>query len=219
MEQEKNLANKAEDTSVQASTDMDEGQYLVKFKTPYRFEGQDYEGLDLGGLEALTIQDAVDAQKQLFGEREIAAAMLCETTTAFAAQLAARATGKPIEFFKLMPRGAMRRVAAAVRAHLNVESNTENHVMRFTRPHTHEGREIAEVDLGGIDELNTMQESAAENRLARAGFVVTENSGNYLYACVIASMATGLAEEFFTTLPLCELLRLKNAVNDADFFE
>ena len=31
-------------------------------------------------------------------------------------------------------------------------------------------------------------------------------------------MATGIPEEFFTTLPLYELLKPKNAVNDADFF-
>lgn len=46
---------------------------------------------------------------------------------------------------------------------------------------------------------------------------MTENGTNYLYACVIASMATGIPEDFFTSLPLYELLKLKNAVNDADF--
>ena len=48
--------------------------------------------------------------------------------------------------------------------------------------------------------------------------MVTENATNYLYACVIASMATGIPEDFFTSLPLYELLKLKNAVNDGDFF-
>ena len=58
----------------------------------------------------------------------------------------------------------------------------------------------------------------ATELLAREGFVVTENATNYLYACVIASMATGIPEDFFTSLPLHELLKLKNAVNDGDFF-
>ena len=31
-------------------------------------------------------------------------------------------------------------------------------------------------------------------------------------------VATGIPEDFFTGLPLCELLKLKNAVNDPDFF-
>ncbi len=66
-------------------------------------------------------------------------------------------------------------------------------------------------------DLNTLNESEAENRMAREGFVVTETSFNYLFACILASMATGLPEEFFTGLPLREVLKLKNAVNDADF--
>ena len=63
-----------------------------------------------------------------------------------------------------------------------------------------------------------MHESRAENRLAKEGFFITETSFNYLYACIIASMATGIPEKFFTALPLYELLKLKVAVNSADFF-
>ena len=126
--------------------------------------------------------------------------------------------GMPIEFFKLMPRGAFKRVAGAVRRHLNVESRTENHVMHLEQPRHYKGKEYRDIDLNGVADLNTLNESEAENRMAREGFVVTENSTNYLYSCVIAAMATGIPEEFFTTLPLYELLKLKNAVNDADFF-
>ena len=132
--------------------------------------------------------------------------------------MAVKATGKPIEFFKLMPRGAFKRVAGAVRRHLNVESRTENHVMHLEQPRHYKGKEYRDIDLNGVADLNTLNESEAENRMAREGFVVTENSTNYLYSCVIAAMATGIPEEFFTTLPLYELLKLKNAVNDADFF-
>lgn len=46
---------------------------------------------------------------------------------------------------------------------------------------------------------------------------MTDTSYNYLYACILAGMATGLPEEFFTGLPLYEVLKIKNAVNDAGF--
>ena len=91
--------------------------------------------------------------------------------------------------------------------------------MRLEKPCFFKGKEYREIDLSGIADMNSMQESEAENRMAREGFVVTETSFNYLYACVIASMATGLPEEFFTGLPVCEAVKLKNAVNDGDFFE
>ena len=191
----------------------------VKLEKPYVFENTEYQEIDLTGLEKLTIQDAIDAQRQLFNEREVAAAMLCETTTAFARAIAAKAAELPIEFFKLMPRGASRKVAGVVRNYMNVDAATENHVMQLEEPYHFKGQTYTEVDLNGIADLNSMNESEAENRLARAGFMVTETSFNYLFACILASMATGLPEEFFTGLPLCEVLKLKNAVNDSGFFE
>ena len=190
----------------------------VKFSKPYLFEGNEYDEVDLSGIQDLTIQDAIDTQRELFGEQEVAASILCETTTAFARSIAAKASSMPIEFFKLMPRGYMKRVAAQVRSYLNAQQETKNHVMVLEGPRVYKGTTYTAIDLGGVADLNSLNESEAENRLAREGFVVTENSTNYLYACVIASMATGIGEEFFTGLPLVELLKLKNAVNDADFF-
>lgn len=99
-----------------------------------------------------------------------------------------------------------------------MEAVTEHHVMKLEKPRDYKGKVYQEIDLNAIADLNSLNESEAENRLAREGFVVTENATNYLYACVIASMATGIPEDFFTSLPLYELLKLKNAVNDGDFF-
>lgn len=206
-------------TTKKESEQENEEKIIVKLDRPYVFEETEYQEIDLTGLRRLTIQDAIDAQRQLFGEQEVAAAVLCETTTAFARTMATKATGMPVEFFKLMPRGVMKRVSAAVRRFLNVDGKTERHVMQLEKPQDYKGKVYQEIDLNGIADLNSLNESEAENRMAREGFVVTENGTNYLYACVIASMATGIPEDFFTGLPMCELLKLKNAVNDADFFE
>lgn len=192
---------------------------VIDLNKPYLFEGEEHTVIDLTGLDRMTVQDAIDAQKQLFGEREMAAAMLSETTTAFARLIAAKAAQKPVEFFKLLPRGASRKVCAAVREYMNGETATENHVMRLNAPYHFQGKTYTEIDLNGLADLNSMNESEAENRLTRAGFMVTETSFNYLFACVLASMATGLPEEFFTGLPIHETLKLKAAVNDSDFFE
>lgn len=213
MSDEKNIQAEANEETAQ------EERRMVGLGKPYKFEGTEYINLDLSGLDRMTVKDAIDIQRQLFNEREVAAAMLTETTTAFARAIAARATELPIELFKLMPRGASRRVAGAVREYMNVPTDTENHVMRLAKPCHFKGKTYTEVDLNGIADLNSMNESEAENRLAREGFMVTETSFNYLFACILASMATGLPEEFFTGLPLCETLKLKNAVNDSGFFE
>ena len=216
MSDEKNIQAETNEEAVEA---MQEERRVVDLGKPYKFEDTEYTEIDLTGLDKLTVKDAIDIQRQLFNEREVAAAMLTETTTAFARAVAAKATELPIEVFKLMPRGASRRVAAVVRGYLNVEAATENHVMQLAKPYHFKGKTYTEVDLNGIADLNSMNESEAENRLTRAGFVVTETSYNFLYPCILASMATGLPEEFFTGLPLYETLKLKNAVNDSGFFE
>ena len=223
MNEEKNMMAEANEETAQTT----QSERVIDLGKPYKFEGTEYTSIDLSGLDKLTVKDAIDAQRQLFNEREVAAAMLCETTTAFARAIAAKAAELPIEFFKLlpieffklMPRGASRKVAGVVRNYMNVEAATENHVMQLEEPYHFKGQTYTEVDLNGIADLNSMNESEAENRLARAGFMVTETSFNYLFACILASMATGLPEEFFTGLPLREVLKLKNAVNDSGFFE
>lgn len=214
----------AEDKKVVSIDEAKETGRIVDLGKPYNFEGTEYTTLDLGGLDKLTIQDAIEVQKQLISEQEVAAAVLCETTTAFARALAAKATGLPIEFFKLMPRGASKRVGGEVRDFLTTTGGkTEGHYLTFEKPYvfTGEGKSgtYKGVDLSGIADLNSMNESEAENRMARAGFAVMENTSNYLYTCILASMGAKLPEEFFTGLPIAELLKLKQAVNDAGFFE
>lgn len=221
MSEEKKIVEYKPDVQVESAKTEAEAdrRFVVKFSKPYRFEGKEYTEVDLSGLEGLTVKDAIDVQRQLFNQQEVAASLLTETTTAFARALAVKATGKPVEFFQQMPRGASRLVRRAVQEYMNVENSTENHVMSLEKPYSFDGKEYKEIDLNGIADLSSMHDSAAENRMAREGFMVTETSFNYLYACVIASMAAKLPEDFFTGLPLYETVKLKNAVNDGGFFE
>ena len=204
---------------------------IVKFDKPYKFEGKEYDSLDLSGVAKMTVQDLVDVQKKLSGELASLAAM--EATTSFAQEMAVKATGKPVEFFKLMPRGKIKLVQTAVLNALDskqkaeeVKAQMKSHALKFAAPYTYEGSEKGElkgqtfegIDLSGVGELNTMSESTAENRLVAAGFNTVNTGRNYLYCCIIASMGTGYPVDFFTGLPLCEAVKLRDAV-DADFFE
>lgn len=204
---------------------------IVKFDKPYKFEGKEYDSLDLSGMAKMTVQDLVDVQKKLSGELASLAAM--EATTSFAQEMAVKATGKPVEFFKLMPRGKIKLVQTAVLNAMDsnqkaeeVKAQLKSHALKFAAPYTYEGSEKGElkgqtfegIDLSGVGELNTMSESTAENRLVAAGFNPVNTGRNYLYCCIIASMGTGYPVDFFAGLPLCEAVKLRDAV-DADFFE
>lgn len=204
---------------------------IVKFDKPYKFEGKEYDSLDLSSMEKMTVQNLIDVQKELSGELASLAAM--EATTSFAQEMAVKATGNPVEFFKLMQRGKIKLVQAAVLNAMDsgqkaddVKAQLKSHTLKFAAPYTYEGDEKAElkgqtfegIDLSGVGELNTMSESTAENRLAAAGFNPVNTGRNYLYCCIIASMGTGYPVDFFAGLPLCEAVKLRDAVS-ADFFE
>jgi hypothetical protein len=192
---------------------------VITFNKPYKFEGTEYTEIDLSGLDKLTIKDAIDIQKQLTTKREVAATVLTETSTAFARMVIAKATGYPIEFFEVMPRSLSKQVQQAVMMYLNVDTQTENHVMTFDKPYSFEGKSYKDIDLSKIGDLTSLNESEAENRMAREGIISPDNTANYFYSCILASMATGQPEEFFTGLPFKEILKLKLAVNDPSFFE
>lgn len=202
-------------------------EITVKFEKPYKFEGKEYTEIDLSGIEKMTIADLVEIQRALMGEA--ASSYVMETTASFAQVMATKASGKPVELFKLMPRGKIKQVQTAILKYLNAnqkKEDIEKHLLKFENPYTYNGDGKADikgqtfdaVDLSGVGELNAMSESAAENRLTGAGFPAVNTERNYLYAAIIASMGTGYPVDFFTGLPIREAAKLRNAV-DADFFE
>lgn len=59
---------------------------IVKFDKPYKFEGKEYDSLDLSGMEKMTVQDLIDIQKSI--GNETAAMYAMEMTTSFAQEMA-----------------------------------------------------------------------------------------------------------------------------------
>lgn len=209
-----------EKTSEAGQQETTENDYLIKFNKPYVWEGKEYTELDLSGLEKLTIRDAVDVQKKLFNDGEAATAMLCETTTAFSREIACRATGKPIEFFKFMPIRLANAIRTTVQAYLNTSGNEDGTVaLILSKPYEYNGETYKIIPVDGLAELNSLNASAAENELTKEGFIITATTFNYLYACILLGMATNHPTEFYTGLPLKELLNVKNTANNSDFFE
>lgn len=78
-----------------------ESPYLVVFGTPYHFEGQDYTDVDLSGVEDLTAEDMIAAEKYLAKNGIISP--IPEMTYEYVFFIANRISGQPIEFFKKLP--------------------------------------------------------------------------------------------------------------------
>ena len=77
------------------------GSYYVAFRKPYLFEGETYDGIDLSGLEDLTARDMIHTQRTM--ERAGSVNVLPEMSLEYACYFAAKATGKPVEFFQSLP--------------------------------------------------------------------------------------------------------------------
>lgn len=84
-----------------ANAEKTENAYMVTFGKPYKFEDNEYKGIDLAGLAELTVDDLCAVQAQL--ERAGKPAMVLETNYETICAMAARATEQPVEFFKRLP--------------------------------------------------------------------------------------------------------------------
>ncbi len=73
----------------------------VRFSKPYPFEGKNYAGIDLKGIESLSARDLCEAEKYL--NRMGIISPLPEMTMEYVGFIANRASGQPIEFFMGLP--------------------------------------------------------------------------------------------------------------------
>lgn len=84
-----------------------ENDFIIVFRKPYTFEGQEYKQIDLSGLDDLSAADMIAANKVM--ERSGSTSFLPEMSLQYACIIAAKATKQPVEFFNgLHPKEAIR---------------------------------------------------------------------------------------------------------------
>lgn len=89
------------DEKILTNTQEDESSTLVKFSKAYRFEGNDYTEVDLSGMDDLSAEDMIAADRYL--TRSGSFSVMPEMTLEYACFIAARAAKQPIEFFRGLP--------------------------------------------------------------------------------------------------------------------
>ena len=96
------MSKEVEAVEVMESTEtVDEG-LVIKLARPFNFEHKDYTEIDLSGLEDLSANDLVQAEK-MYKRTNGGVEVMPELSIEYAFLLAARATGLPIEFFMALP--------------------------------------------------------------------------------------------------------------------
>ena len=88
-------------TTAAETQKQEENKYLIKFRKPFIFEDETYKEIDLSGLEDLSAQDMIQAQRTM--ERSGSINVLPEMSLEYACIFASKATKIPVEFFQALP--------------------------------------------------------------------------------------------------------------------
>lgn len=78
-----------------------ENDYVLRFAKPYTFEEETFTEVDLSDIERITAADMIATQKMMTKGGTVD--MLPEMSVQYACIIAARISGKPIEFFTGLP--------------------------------------------------------------------------------------------------------------------
>lgn len=89
------VTNNMEDTNLVANS------LIITFSKIYSFEGQDYNDVDLSGLNNLSASDLIATDNIYFQNGN--ASPTSDMSLAYACILAAKVAKKPIEFFNQLP--------------------------------------------------------------------------------------------------------------------
>ena len=79
----------------------DQEDLVLRFQKPYSFEGETYTEVDLSGLEDLSAADLCKVGKMV--KKIDGVDPIAEMSLPYAIYMAARVTGKPLEFFQQLP--------------------------------------------------------------------------------------------------------------------
>lgn len=79
----------------------DQEDLVLRFKKPYSFEGETYTEVDLSGLEDLSAAELCKVGKMV--KKIDGVDPIAEMSLPYAIFMAARVTGKPLEFFQQLP--------------------------------------------------------------------------------------------------------------------
>lgn len=94
-------ARKPEDAPAADPNTEDQEDLILRFKKPYSFEGETYTEVDLSGLEDLSAADLCKVGKMV--KKIDGVDPIAEMSLPYAIFMAARVTGKPLEFFQQLP--------------------------------------------------------------------------------------------------------------------
>lgn len=86
-------------------------------------------------------------------------------------------------------------------------------VLKLSKPYVFDGQTFTEVDLSGLEDATGADLIAVERSLKKRGIVDPLMEMSSPLAAAMAARMTGRPEEFYTQLPIRDMVRVKTAVS------
>lgn len=102
MSEENKNQVEVEVNGIEQEKKQESGEYVIVFTKPYKFEGKQYDQVDLSEMENLSTYQLIDCEKEFMADNNYIN-LLSETTTALGCIIASRVTNLPINFFHQLP--------------------------------------------------------------------------------------------------------------------
>lgn len=92
-------------------------------------------------------------------------------------------------------------------------AKNSKYIIKFNAPYTFEGTEYKEIDLSGLEELNTNDLANADRIFIQKGLTDPIKEINVTYCIIIAAIASKKPLEFFEKLKAPDAIKIKTAVS------
>lgn len=95
----------------------------------------------------------------------------------------------------------------------NTAAEENTLVLKLSKPYVFDGQTFTEVDLSGLEDATGADLIAVERSLKKRGIVDPLMEMSAPLAAAMAARMTGKPEEFYTGLPIRDMVRVKTAVS------
>lgn len=95
---------------------------------------------------------------------------------------------------------------------VDTEEPDGGYYITFKKPFVWEDNTYTGVDLSGLEDLSARDMISTQRMMERSGSINVLPEMSLEYACIFASKASGLPQEFFQSLPPREAIKVKNRV-------
>lgn len=97
------------------------------------------------------------------------------------------------------------------------KESESNYLVKFSKPHTFEGREYPSLDLSGLENLTSNDLFETSRVFSVSGYISPRPEADPQFCCSLAALVCKLPPIFFASLPLRDGVKVRNVVQS--FFQ